>query len=173
MWKILGQEIKFEGWRIRVRQDRVIAPSGKETTWDVVMHPGAVAIVARPTPDEVVLIRQQRYATREELIELPAGTLEKGENPLETARRELKEETGYAASCMELRATFYTTPGFSDELMYLYEASGLEPGPQRLEDDEDIQVDVVSVDEALRMTRDGRIRDAKTLVGLLIVLRPS
>ena len=168
--KILDQKTVFEGRRIKVRQDRVIEPSGKEITRDIVIHPGAVAIVARPTPDQVVLIRQFRYATGEELLEIPAGTLEPDEDPLDTARRELEEETGYVASEMKLRASFYTTPGFTDEIMHLYEASGLIRTQQRLEDDETIEIALTAREDALRMAREGRIRDAKTLVGLLMVL---
>ena len=168
MSKILEQKIEFEGRRITVRRDRIIEPSGKEAIRDVVLHPGAVSIIAWSKPDEIVLIRQYRHATGQELLELPAGTLEEGEDPIDTARRELEEETGYRAGRIEHRATYYTTPGFTNELMYLYEASDLEPREQRLEDDEAIEVVPTPWEDALRMVHDGRIRDAKTLVGLLM-----
>ncbi len=168
--KVIEKKIEFAGRRISVRRDRIVDRSGRETVRDVVLHPGAVSIVAMPSSDEVVLINQFRYATGEELIEIPAGTLEPNEAPVEAARRELEEETGYRAQQLELRATYFTTPGFSNELMYLYEASGLTFTEQRLDDDEAITVSVTQRDQALRMIQEGRIRDAKTIVGLLTVL---
>jgi ADP-ribose pyrophosphatase len=172
MIKILNQEVQFVGRRITVRRDKVIEPSGKEGVRDVVLHPGAVSIIAMPSPEEIVLIRQYRHATGEELIELPAGTLEVGEDPIDTARRELEEETGYVASEMTHRATYYTAPGFTNELMYLYEASGLTLRQQRLEDDEAIDVVLTRREDALKWMREGKIRDAKTLVGLMMTLGP-
>ena len=168
--KILEQKIEFEGRRIAVRRDRIVDPAGRETTREVVVHPGAVSIVAMASPDEVILIRQYRHPAGEELIEIPAGTLEEGEDPIDTARRELEEETGYRSARIELRATYYTTPGFSDELMYLYEASDLTLARQNLDEDETIEVVLTHREEALRMIREGRIRDAKTLIGLLTLL---
>lgn len=170
MWKVLEQKTEFEGRRISVRRDRIVDPAGREMTRDVVVHPGAVSIVARPSPDQVVLIQQYRHATGEELIEIPAGTLEEGEEPIETARRELEEETGYSAARLELRAVYYTTPGFSNELMYLYEASRLTLNAQRLEEDEAIEVALTDREAALGMIQDGKIQDAKTLIGLMMVL---
>jgi ADP-ribose pyrophosphatase len=165
VWTLLESTLRFEGWRIRVRTD----PDGREVTRDVVAHPGAVTIVARPTPDEVILIRQYRHATGEELLELPAGTREEGEEPVNTAWRELEEETGYLAGSMRQLSSFYTAPGFTDELMFVFEAGELTFKAQQLEDDEFIEVIRVHRDEALEMIRDGRIRDAKTMVGLLMV----
>jgi ADP-ribose pyrophosphatase len=168
--KILEQTWKFQGRRIAVRQDRTVDDSGLETTRDVVVHPGAVCIIALPSPDEVVLTRQYRYATGKELLELPAGTIEESESPIDTAHRELEEETGYRATRLELINTFYTTPGFCDELMYLYEGDGLSLAEQHLDANESIQVVVTRRSEAFQMIRDGRIQDAKTLVGLLTLL---
>lgn len=169
MSRILGQTIEFEGRRITVRRDHIIEPSGKEAIREIVLHRGAVSIIAWSKPDEILLIRQFRHATGEELLELPAGTLETGEDSIDTARRELEEETGYRAGLIEHLATYYTTPGFSNELMFLYEASDLELREQHLEDDEAIEVVPTPWEEALCMVHDGRIRDAKTLVGLLMV----
>ncbi len=168
--KILEQKIEFKGQRIAVRRDRVVDASGRETTLEIVVHPGAVSIVAKFSSGEVVLIHQYRHATGEELVEIPAGTLEEDEDPIDAAHRELEEETGYSAKQMDLRATYYTTPGFSNELMYLYEANGLTLSEQALDDDEAIEVAVTHRDKALRMIQEGRIRDAKTIVGLLTVL---
>ena len=171
MKKVIEQKIEFQGRRIALRRDRVVDGSGRETTIEVVVHPGAVSIVAILSSDEVVLINQYRHTTGEVLVEIPAGTLEKNEDPIDAALRELEEETGYSAKRLVLRATYYTTPGFSNELMYLYEARELTLAKQRLDDDETIEVFVTSRDQALRMIREGHIRDAKTIVGLLTVLR--
>ncbi len=168
--KIIHQQIAYAG-HITVRVDRVVEPSGKEVVRDIVVHPGAVCIVARPTPEQVILIRQYRHAAGRELIELPAGTLHPGEDPLECAIRELEEETGYQAARMIERARFFTTPGFTSEFMYLYEAAGLVETQTNPDDDEAIEVDIVTVDEALRMVDSGEIQDAKSILGLLRVLR--
>ena len=116
----------------------------------------------------VCLLRNYRVAVDETLIELPAGTLEPGEDPVETARRELAEETGYRAAELELLAEFFTSPGLLDEKMLVYTATSLTPGPMALEPGEDIEPLLCTCDEALAMARDGRIRDGKTIAALLL-----
>lgn len=170
MAKVLNQELIFKGRVIEVREDRVVEPGGHEVSREIVIHPGAVTIVARPSPEQVILIRQYRYAAGHELIELPAGTLHPGEDPLECAHRELEEETGYRAGRMIERARFWTTPGFTNEFMYLYEASDLVKTQINPDEDEVIEVDIVNRLEALKMIEDGRIQDAKSILGLLRVL---
>src|SRR5204863_7687443 len=142
-----------------------------ESTREIVVHPGAVCVVARPTPDEVILIRQYRHAAGQELLEIPAGTLHEGEDPRECAIRELEEEAGYLAAQMTERARFWTTPGFTTEFMYLYEATGLTKTQINPDDDEVIDVDIVSTSDALRVVDEGRIQDAKSILGLLRVLK--
>ncbi|MBI4472072.1 MAG: NUDIX hydrolase [Acidobacteria bacterium] len=139
--------------------------------WEIVVYPGAVCVVARPSADEVILIRQERRATGTVITEIPAGGLHEGEDPREAAIRELEEETGYRAGKMIERARFWTTPGFTTEFMYLYEASELVKTQTNPDDDEVIEVDIVHRDEALRMIDDGRIQDAKTILGLLKILK--
>jgi ADP-ribose diphosphatase len=169
--KILGQKIGYKGKKIEVREDRIVHENGKEHTVELVLHPGAVCIVARPTPNDVLLIRQYRHATGKELLELPAGTLNPGEDPRNCAFRELEEETGYRAGKMIERARFFTTPGFTTEFMYLYEAGELVKTHTNFDDDEVIELDVIANVEALRMIDDGRIQDAKSILGLLRVLK--
>ena len=169
--KTLSTRIAYKGQHIQVREDRVIEPGGHECSREIVVHPGAVCVVARPTPDEVILIRQYRHATERELIEIPAGTLHDGEDPRECAIRELEEEAGYHAAIMTERARFWTTPGFTTEFMYLYEASGLTKTQANPDEDEVITVEIVRSSEALQMVDDGRIQDAKSILGLLRVLK--
>src|SRR5436190_17425583 len=138
--KILSSQIAYKGGHIQVREDRVIEPAGHACSREIVVHPGAVCIVARPTPQQVIVIRQYRHATGRELIEIPAGTLHEGEDPLGCAIRELEEETGYRAAQMVERARFWTTPGFTTEFMYLYEASDLKK--TRINPDEDEAIEV-------------------------------
>ena len=168
---ILNQRELFKGRVIAVREDRVLEPSGRECVREIVVHPGAVCIVARPQPDEVILIRQYRHATGRHLLEIPAGTLHHGEQPIDCAFRELEEETGYRARNMVERARFWTTPGFTNEIMYLYEASDLDKTQIHPDDDEFIEVQIVRNTDALQMIDDGRIQDAKSILGLLRVLR--
>ncbi len=169
--KLLSTRIAYKGKHIQVREDRVIEPSGYEASREIVVHPGAVCIVARPTPLEVILIRQYRHATGRELIEIPAGTLHEGEDPLECAIRELEEETGYRAAKMVERGRFWTTPGFTTEFMYLYEASELKKTRINPDEDEAIEVEVARRSAALQMIDDGRIQDGKSILGLLRILK--
>jgi ADP-ribose pyrophosphatase len=136
---------------------------------EIVEHPGAVAIVAVDRDDMVTLVRQRREAARKELLELPAGTLEEGEAPLESARRELAEETGLTGGEWREVTAFYTTPGFCRERMHLFFAAGVESGEASPESDEELEVVRWPVGEIA--SRMDQIEDAKTLVGLLLFLR--
>ena len=159
--------ILFQGRRFRVEQAVQVTPDGVEHVREVVRHPGAVVILPLLDDGRVCFIRNYRVAVDQTLIELPAGTLEPGENPAETALRELAEETGYRAGHIEHLLTFCMSPGILDEQMHLYLAEKLQSGPMALEPGEDIQPMLCTWDESLDMVRRGEIRDAKTLVGLL------
>jgi ADP-ribose diphosphatase len=168
--KVISQTIAYKGKKIEVREDRIVHDNGKGHVVELVVHPGAVCIVARPSPSEVLLIRQYRHATGKELVEIPAGTLNRGEDPRDCALRELEEETGYRAGKMIERARFYTTPGFTTEFMHLYEASELVKTQTNFDEDEAIELDIVPSVQALQMIDDGRIEDAKSILGLLRIL---
>jgi ADP-ribose pyrophosphatase len=169
--EVLKSAVVFQGGHVQVRVDEVIEPAGHKATREIVVHPGAVCVVARLGEDQVLLVRQYRHATGSELLEIPAGGLNPGEDPKAAAIRELEEETGYRAAGMVERARFWTTPGFTTEFMYLYEATGLVKTATNPDEDEVIEVEAVSAAEALRMIDDGRIQDAKSILGLLKVLR--
>jgi len=136
---------------------------------EIVEHPGAVAIVAVDAEDSVVLVRQLREPARKELLELPAGTLDRDEEPLASARRELAEETGLSGGDSRHAASFWTTPGFCREVMHVFFAERVEEGEQSLEADESIEL--VRIPVAELPSRLGEVEDAKTLAGLLLYLR--
>jgi ADP-ribose pyrophosphatase len=153
--------------RFRIAQITTTGEDGRQLQREVVRHPGAVTILALVDTNRVCLIRNRRVAVDKTLIELPAGTREPGESPLETAHRELIEETGYQADRLALLTEFYLSPGILDERMYLYLAEDLtDVGPRR-EAGEEIENLVVEWDAAIRLIEDGEIEDAKTIVGLL------
>ena len=136
---------------------------------EIVEHPGAVAIVAVDADDRIVLVRQLREPAHKELLELPAGTVDEGEEPLATAQRELAEETGLRGGEWSHVSSFWTTPGFCRELMHLFFVEGVEEGERQPEDDESIELVRLFVAEV--PSRLGEIEDAKTLAGLLLYLR--
>jgi len=131
------------------------------------VHPGAVVILPILSDGRIVLIRQHRIAVEENLIELPAGTIEPGEEPIVTARRELMEETGYRANDLIPVLKFYTSPGFVKEEMRLFKATKLTAGPMSLDEDEKIEPLLVTLPQAMKMVLSGEIRDAKTIVAIL------
>jgi ADP-ribose pyrophosphatase len=143
-------------------------PNGRKTTFTIVEHPGAVAVVPVCDNGDVLLIRQFRPSIGAEILEIPAGTLEKGEAPLATAKREIVEETGYKAKRWNKIAEFYTAPGFCTELMHVFVARGLSPASAEGDADEIIRPVRMSLDRALGLVRSRRIRDAKSIAGLLI-----
>ncbi len=163
---MMASETVFRGHRFRV--DRVMqATAAGERARDIVRHPGSVVILPLVSATEVCLIENYRVAVDRRLLELPAGTLEPGENPDACADRELQEETGYRATQIERLHAFYAAPGISDEKMHLFLATGLLPGAAAREAGEEIENRVVPLSEALAMIADERIVDAKTIVGLL------
>ncbi|WP_035101893.1 NUDIX hydrolase [Aneurinibacillus terranovensis] len=156
----------YDGKIIKVKVDTVELPNGKTATREIVNHAGAVAVMALTDDNRMVMVRQFRKPLERELIEIPAGKLEKGEEPEACAVRELMEETGYTADSMELRASFYTSPGFADEIVHLYRAKNLTAGQARPDDDEFVEVLHLTVNEALQFIENGDIRDAKTIMAV-------
>jgi len=142
------------------------ADDGSTIVRDFVVHPGAVVILPQLDQGRLVLIRNLRRAAEAELWELPAGTMEVGEHPLATARRELEEETGYISGRIEPFIEFFATPGFCTERMHCFVASELTPSKQNLERGEQIRVEIVEADWARRAILDGTIRDGKTIAVL-------
>ena len=153
---------------IRVVDKDLVLPNGRRTTFTIVEHPGAVAIVPVHANGDVVLLKQFRPSIDEELYEIPAGTMEKGEAPLATAKREIIEETGFKAKQWSKVGEFYSAPGFCTELMHLYVARGLSPATADGDEDEILKPVRMSLDAALKLIRTRKIRDAKTIAGLLI-----
>lgn len=164
----LRSEEVYRGRIFRVEQVLVRLPNGQEGKRDVVRHPGAVAVIAWADPETILLVRQYRLAAGCELWEIPAGKLEAGEDPAACAARELMEETGYAPENLTELASFYTSPGFSSELLYLYEACGLRAAAGEKDADEFLEVRRVPWPTALDWLRRGEIRDAKTMIALLL-----
>jgi ADP-ribose pyrophosphatase len=164
----LARKTIFEGKVVRLYLDRVRLPSGVEAEREVVLHWGAVGMVPLDDNGNVYMVRQYRHPTGEELVEIPAGKLTPGEDPLECARRELMEEIGCGAVDWIKLAAFYTSPGFSDEMLHLYLARGLEEGTANPEEDEFLEIMHLPLDEALTMVDRGQIKDSKTVAGLAL-----
>lgn len=164
---VIGTNRVLEGRVFGVRIDDLRYADGSVHRLDVVEHGPSLAIVATPARDEIVLVRQFRHPAGRALWELPAGTAERGEDPLAGAIRELREETGYRAAGIRPLGALYTTPGFCDEIMYFYHAHGLVPGEQALDDDERIEVATFSYRAAWDLVHAGEVADCKTVLALL------
>lgn len=167
--KTVASRQVYEGRVIGLRVDEVRLPDGRVGTREVVEHRGAVAILALTPEGRLAMVRQWRHPAGRELVEIPAGSLNAGEDPLECARRELEEETGYTAASVEPLVGFYSAPGFCAEHLHVFVARGLRPVKASPDEDEFVEVVPVAWEEALAMCRDGRIQDSKSLVGILMV----
>lgn len=163
-----SNEEVFSGRLLKVQRDHVTLPNGNDTTREYIHHPGAVAIVPVLDDGRVVLVKQCRYPLRTLLWEIPAGKLDHGEaeDPDECAKRELSEETGYEAEQWQRLVSIATTPGFSDEIIHLYKASGLKQYAQHTDEDEFIGVQAFTPEQLKAMIAAGELYDAKTLCAL-------
>lgn len=161
----------YRGRTIVVFQDEVDLPNGRRATLDVVRHPGAAAVLPFVSADDVLLIRQFRHAAGGTILEVPAGKLDHGEDPAVCAARELEEEAGQRAGRLERLGEIWTTPGFTDEKIHLFAAFELTAVPQRLEDDEVIEVVRMPLREALDKVWRGELTDAKSALTLLHAAR--
>lgn len=162
----MANEILFQSKLYRIEKTWQTGRSGKQLERHVIVHPGAVGVLPILDDGRVVLVKQYRVAIDDYLIELPAGTLEPGEEPIVTAQRELIEETGYTAGTIKPLITFYTSPGILREQLHLFVATELVPGETALEDGEDIELHISTWAEIREMIARGEITDGKTLIGL-------
>jgi ADP-ribose pyrophosphatase len=165
----VSSKLVYEGQICSLRVDQ--AQKGDHiVTREVIEHNGGVVIACQPDSNSIILVKQYRYSINRELLELPAGRLEKGEIPLDAAKRELREETGYSASNWQDLSKMFTAPGFCDELLHLYSANNVSLGEKAPDHDEETEVIVLSVKEAWQKVLQGEICDAKTIAGLALLL---
>lgn len=159
----------YEGKIVKLQVDDVTLPNGNVAKREIIKHPGAVAVIAVTKEGKLVLVEQYRKALERSIIEIPAGKLEPGEEPIVTARRELEEETGYGAQSLTYLQAFATSPGFADEIIHLFVAKDLYKIEDKadLDEDEFVELLEVSLEEAGQMVADERIFDAKTAFAVL------
>ncbi|MBD1372978.1 NUDIX hydrolase [Hazenella sp. IB182357] len=164
--KTITTESIYSGKVVHLQIDEVLLPNGKKSKREIVKHPGAVGVVAITEEQKILLVRQFRKALEKTILEIPAGKLEPGEDPATCAIRELEEETGYCAMHVRPIASFYTSPGFADELLYVYQAEQLTLGQQHTDDDEFVEVVSLTLDECFASIQKGEICDAKTVLAI-------
>ena len=165
--EMVSQETVYQGIIVNVRRDKAKLPDGRLTNREVVEHPGGVAIFAMDDQDRVALVRQYRYPMGEIVLELPAGKLEKGEDPFAAAKRELEEECGLTADNYISLGEFYPTVGYDTEVIYTWVATGLHETKMHLDADEFLTPDRVPLEKAYEMVMRGEIKDGKTIAGIL------
>lgn len=166
--KTLNSQRLYEGKILNLRKDKVLVKGDVESYREIVEHNGGVTMAAVTEQGKIVLVRQFRYAAGKAVLEAPAGKIEKGEDPYIAAVRELKEETGYTADSIVLLSSFYTSIGYSTEVIYLYLATGLTPGETAFDDNEAIDIVEIDLAEARWMVLSGEIEDAKTIAAILM-----
>ena len=166
--KTLESERMYTGSIFNIRKDKVTVMNGSSYR-DILEHNGGSVIVPIKDNGNVVMVRQYRKAADAVMLEAPAGKIDEGENPLDAAKRELKEETGYTASDVTLLTEMMPTPGYSEEVLYLYVATGLVPGETDFDENEAIDIVEYHIDELFDMVMSGKIRDGKTQVAVLMV----
>lgn len=165
-FKHLKSEIAFQGRAFKLRLDHLRTPDGRDVIYEVIEHPGAVTIIPVDEERRILFVRQYRPATGQVLLELPAGTINKGEDPLDCALREIREETGMAARQMDKIGELWLAPGYSTEYLHFYLATGLYSSPLEQDEDEYIHVEAIPYEKAVEMAARGEIHDGKTMAGL-------
>lgn len=163
----LGTRRIFDGRIIGVREDKIRLENGKESVREVVEHSGGVCVAALDDEDNLLFVRQFRYAPSQVLLEVPAGKLEPGEDPGECGRRELEEETGYVCDTYRRLATIYPTPAYVTEVIHMYYAAGLHKASQKLDEGEFLTVERIPLDKAVEMVLNDEIPDAKTQIAVM------
>ncbi|WP_251551269.1 NUDIX hydrolase [Neobacillus muris] len=166
--KTISSEEIFSGRVISLHVQEVELPNGNHSKREIIKHPGAVAILAVTDDNKILMVEQFRKALEKTIVEIPAGKLEKGEDPAECARRELEEETGYECKSLERIASFYTSPGFADEIVYVFLASGLskKENAAGLDEDEFVNLEEITLEETLQYVEQQKIYDAKTIYAI-------
>jgi ADP-ribose pyrophosphatase len=170
-YRLIEKQVIFDGSKVRLELHHLENEDGARTRREVCVHPGAVVILPLLDDQRILLIRNKRYAVGQVLLELPAGTLEKNEDPMNCAGRELLEETGYLAGRLKPLGNFFSSPGILSEKMYAFAAYDLEKQTAALEEGEEIETVETTLDQAIRMIRDGQIHDGKTIATLLMFER--
>ena len=165
--KKLSGKMVYEGKILKVRVDEVSLVNGRTAVREVMMHPGGVAVVPLLTDGDVICVRQFRYPMGQVVLEVPAGKLDRGEGPLAGAKRELEEETGYTAKEYVYLGEFYPSPGFCDEVLHIYLATGLEKGQAHPDEDEFLDVEKISLEELAGMIGRNELPDGKTIAAVL------
>lgn len=167
-FELLKSEIAYTGRAFSVRLDHLLTPDGNTVKYDIVQHVGSVIIVPVDENGQMYFVRQYRHPAQLELLELPAGTLEEGEPPVEAAAREIREEIGMAAQDLREIGSFYLAPGYSTELMHIFLATELTHDPLDPDADEYLSVEKMPVTEAFHLAESGQMQDAKSLAALLL-----
>jgi len=167
-FELLKSETTYQGRAFNVRRDHLLTPGGNTVKYDIIEHVGSVILVPVDDEGQMYFVRQYRHAAQLDLLELPAGTLEKDEPPVEAAAREIREETGMAAKTLKEIGSFYLAPGYSSELMHVFLATGLVHDPLDPDADEYLSLEKMPVDQALRLAESGQMQDAKSLAALLL-----
>lgn len=167
--KTIRTEEIYNGKVVHLQVDDVTLPNGKTSKREIIKHPGAVAVISITKDNKIIFVEQYRKPLEKSLVEIPAGKLEPGEKPKATAIRELEEETGYTTKELEFVTSFYTSPGFADEIMYIYKSDKLVALKEAVEgdDDEFIEILELTLEEAQQYVRENRIHDAKTNYAVL------
>jgi ADP-ribose pyrophosphatase len=167
-FQLISSETLLKGRAFLIRRDHLKTPDGRETKLDIIEHGGSVIIIPVDKDGNLLFVRQYRHATGMDLLELPAGTLEEGEDPAVCAAREIREETGFAADKIEKIGDFYLAPGYSTEFMHVYLAHDLRHDPLEADADEFLSLETISFEKAMQMAVNGEIPDAKSLAALLL-----
>ncbi|MBS7656243.1 NUDIX hydrolase [Candidatus Bathyarchaeota archaeon] len=165
--EVVSSKIIYEGKILKVKLDKVKLPNSYITVREIVEHPNAVALIPITSDGKIIMVNQYRHSAKEVLLELPAGTIENGEQPEECAKRELLEETGYEAKELKRLFSCYLAPGYSTEFIHIFLAKNLIYKEQKPEFDEQIKVVELNLKDALRKIEEGEIKDAKTICSLL------